>query len=118
MGRSTSPSGRRITWTYDWIHTNVRGALALNPSNVVVVGEGDERMVRTTVPIDYPPRYRLVFARIGQRDLAVEEGLFHALEELGWLHPYELTWQTPWPEGTQPPPTCEAWSVRLARAVM
>jgi hypothetical protein len=74
--------------------------------------------VDATVPVDYPPDFRLVFATVGPFEVAVEEGLFHAAEERGWLHPYRLTWEVQVPlEGPLPEP-CEAWSVRLTQALL
>lgn len=111
-------STQRITWSYEPYRANLRGALALNPATVSVVGAPSGRWVHTTVPIDYPPRYRMVFARLGGRELAVDEGLFHALETLGWLHPYELTYRSWWPDDVPAPTPCEAWSVRGLRTLI
>jgi hypothetical protein len=113
--RASSPANRvrprRLAWTYGAPGSSWRAALALTPATVVGARLDDGWTLRTSVPIDYPPRYRLVFVSFAGVDLGVEEGLFHALEERGWLHPYTLTYVTPWDAPT--PAVCEAWSVRV-----
>jgi len=110
-----SQGGRRsVAWAYT-SDESLRGGLALNPARVRVTPDANGRTVRVTVPVDYPPRSRLSFGALGPVELVVEEGLFHALEERGWLHPYELTYVWYEGEGTPVPPPCEAWSVRWAR---
>jgi len=104
-----------VGWTYASADS-FRGALALNPASVTVQRAGGEREVRVTVPVDYPLRGRLRFARLGPVDLVVEV-LFYALEQRGWLHPFQLTWQWTEPVDTRPPPRCEAWSVRTVQAL-
>jgi len=107
---------QRVSWSYTSVDS-VRGALALNPATVHVrpIAQAGQagREVRVTVPVDYPPRFRLRLGELGPVDLSVEEGLFHALEERGWLHPYQLTYR--WTEAADAPPAapCEAWSVSL-----
>jgi len=103
-----------VAWAYT-SDESLRGGLALNPARVRVTPDANGRTVRVTVPVDYPPRSRLSFGALGPVELVVEEGLFHALEERGWLHPYELTYVWYEGEGTPVPPPCEAWSVRWAR---
>jgi len=114
-GAGTGP--HTLTWRYT-ADVNARGALALNPVEVEVVRRDDGLLLHATVPVDYPPSYRLVFADLGVAQLAVEEGLFHALEERGWLHPYRLTYTTHLADGAPLPSTCEAWSVDAARALV
>lgn len=105
-------SGRRLAWTYGATGSSVRGALALTPATVSGRRLEGAVEVRTSVPIDYPDRFRLVLVEVGGLAVGVEEGLFNALEERGWLHPYTLTWVSRVPDGPLPDP-CEAWTVRL-----
>jgi hypothetical protein len=111
-------TGRRVetdlAWTYGAPGTSWRGALALNPAHVVAVPQADEVALAVRVPVDYPPRAMLPLFDLFGRTVGVEEGLFHALEELGWLHPYRLTWTARIGEPVAP---CEAWSVRLLTQV-
>lgn len=97
---------------------SVRAALALTPVEIVTRGLEGGLLVEATVPVDYPPSFRLVFGRFGPFDLAVEEGLFHAAEERGWLHPYRLTWEVQVPLEGPLPPLCEAWSIRLGKPLL
>jgi hypothetical protein len=45
------------------------------------------------VPIRYPKRARVRFLSVAGKPFYVEEGLFHSLETIGWLHPYEAEWR-------------------------
>jgi len=123
--RQQAVQGREGPWTdrVAWsgygssADQSMRAGLALNPVEVRSSVEGDEMRVEATVPVDYPPSARTVLATAGPFEVAVEEGLFHAAEERGWLHPFELTWVVRVPlDGPMPPP-CEAWSVRLAAQI-
>lgn len=107
-------TARRIAWRYGERGTSVRAALALNPATVRLERHDDGVQVSATVPVDYPERARLVFGELGPFEVAVEEGLFHALETRGWLHPYRLTYVATLPDGEALPTACEAWPLRLA----
>ncbi len=78
----------RVAWRYGEPGTSARAALALNPVTVSGRVVGRDLALRFEVAVDYPPNHRLAFGRIGPLSIAVEEGLFHALEVRGWLHPY------------------------------
>lgn len=113
------PWADRVVWTgyISSAEQSTRAGLALNPVEVRSSPDGDELVVEATVPVDYPPSARTLLATVGPFEVAVEEGLFHAAEERGWLHPFQLTWVVRVPlDGAMPPP-CEAWSVRLAAQI-
>lgn len=107
----------RLAWTYHAEGSSFRGALALTPATMTAELHGQLLEVETTVPIDYPERYALVLLPLPGRPVVVEEGLFHALEERGWLHPYQLTYRS-WVALDGPAPaTCEAWSMSALDAL-
>lgn len=86
---------RRITFTYG--QDDPRVALALNPcllSAVATPQDGGWRVeAEVAVEVRYPPRSPLqMFAYRGE-PFIVEEGLFYALQEAGWYHPYTMTWR-------------------------
>jgi hypothetical protein len=75
--------------------SEARVALALNPSDVSAVarrsGRGWEIEVRVEVRVEYPKSASVRLIESPQ--LRVEEGLFWALQEAGWLHPYTAVWE-------------------------
>ena len=108
----------RVAWSgYGTPGTSVRAALALNPAHVGSRVDGEFLRVETVVAVDYPPGHRLELGRLGPLTLAVEEGLLHAAEARGWLHPYTLTYTSHVPLAGPLPAACEAWSVRLANQI-
>jgi hypothetical protein len=70
-----------------------RYALALNPCRLKVKKFEDYSEVSVEVPIRYPEKYRAVLLK-APFVIAVEEGLFHYLQEEKWLHPYKAIWKT------------------------
>ena len=68
-------------------------ALALNPCSLKVKKFEDFSEVSVEVPIRYPEKYRAVLLKV-PFEIAVEEGLFHYLQEEKWLHPYKAIWKT------------------------
>jgi hypothetical protein len=70
-----------------------RYALALNPCSLKVKKFEDYSEVSVEVPIRYPEKYRAVLLK-APFEIAVEEGLFHYLQEEKWLHPYKAIWKT------------------------
>jgi hypothetical protein len=70
-----------------------RYALALNPCSLKVKKFEDFRGVSVEVPIRYPEKYRAVLLKV-PFEIAVEEGLFHYLQEEKWLFPYTAIWKT------------------------
>jgi hypothetical protein len=70
-----------------------RYALALNPCSLRVKEFEDYSEVSVEVPIRYPEKYRAVLLKV-PFEIAVEEGLFHYLQEENWLHPYKAIWKT------------------------
>jgi hypothetical protein len=68
-------------------------ALALNPCSLKVKEFEDFSEISVEVPIRYPEKYRAVLQKV-PFEIAVEEGLFHYLQEEKWLFPYEAIWKT------------------------
>lgn len=64
-----------------------RFALALNPCTLKV----ENQKYALQVHIKYPPSCEVVLLS-KPRKIIVEEGLFHYLQVVGWLHPYQATW--------------------------
>lgn len=93
---STIPP-QRIAFAYDPSRESMRVALALNPvilsGQVVSDGRGWRADLQATVRVAYPRSAVLHLWDVRGRSIVVDEGLFWALQERGWLHPYVLTWQ-------------------------
>jgi hypothetical protein len=85
-------------WRYDPATESLRVGLAVNGARRLTIvwrDEGDETFADVTLPIriTYPAQGKLVLAdNVLGRPLAIDEGLFHALEEVGWLSSYEVRW--------------------------
>lgn len=107
----------RVAWTYRETDASFRAALALNPSTVRIERVEGAVEVQASVPVDYPERSRLVFGAVGPLEVAVQEGLLHALEERGWLFPYTLVLTARLEDDASLPSPCEAWSVSLANSL-
>jgi hypothetical protein len=84
-----------------WVSFPVQGsvprvALALNPTTIGGTarweGGGWQVVHELRVPVDYPARAVLPLFRVDGRPLVIHEGLYDALERLGWLHPYTAVW--------------------------
>jgi hypothetical protein len=80
--------------------TSARVALALDPVTLGgtahhVGPPGGERWrldVRATVDVRYRAGASLVLGRVRGVPIVVDEGLFAALQDRGWLHPYRAVW--------------------------
>lgn len=85
---------RSLIWShYDLPYWERRVALATNGGTLESRPDGRGRVeLVVTVPVRYPRRCRAVLFRFRGEALAVEEGLFWALQEVGWLHPYTAEW--------------------------
>ena len=85
----------RIVFNYNT--DDPRVALALNPCLLRAVATPDAGGWRVdaevAVEVVYPPRYALQMFTYQGEAFAVEEGLFYALQEAGWYHPYTMTWR-------------------------
>ncbi|MBK9371884.1 MAG: hypothetical protein IPN01_37270 [Deltaproteobacteria bacterium] len=85
----------RVVFVYG--QDDPRVALALNPcllSAVATPEQGGWRIdAEVAVKVEYPPSYTLHLFSYDGEAFAVEEGLFYALQELGWYHPYTMTWR-------------------------
>ena len=78
-------------------HAEWRRALALNP---LVVDGFAERVdggwtldLVGRVEVDYPPQSRLILIDRWPLSIVIDEGLYDALEQRGWLFPYTLVWR-------------------------
>ncbi len=100
-GRAEGPvklSRRRVLWTKRHLERDSRRvALALNsPLFLDAVaypeGEGWRLEIQGRAAVRYPHRNRVPLGRLFGQPLVIEEGLFAALQEAGWLHPYEAVW--------------------------
>lgn len=82
---------------FDYSVDDPRVALALNPcllSAVATPTEGGWVVeAEVSVEVRYPPSYPLQLFSYRGEPLIVEEGLFFALQEAGWYHPYTMTWR-------------------------
>lgn len=94
---SAEMKARRVAWkSYSGTMAENRVALALNPCTLSAsASRVNGRWLITAsavVEVEFPPRSRVTLARFGDYRLEVEEGLFWALQESGWLHPYTAKW--------------------------
>lgn len=90
---------RKIYWSgkdYLLHHQEARYALALNPCRLTLTSTGNTLRYEARVRVDYPASCEAEVISWPIR-IAVEEGLFHYLEQCGWLHPYEAVWFTEMP---------------------
>ena len=86
----------RVAWSgsaYILGNSESRYALALNPCNLAIKGFEDFSEISVEVPVAYPKKSRAVLLKV-PFEIAVEEGLFHYLQEEKWLHPYKAIWKT------------------------
>ncbi|MEM6532740.1 MAG: hypothetical protein AAF654_08945 [Myxococcota bacterium] len=88
---------RRVAWrSYSQSYDENRVAFALNPCTLSAEAHrnGGEWTIHVSAitRIEFPRRSRVVVARIGAHQLKLEEGLFWALQQRGWLHPYTAKW--------------------------
>lgn len=89
--RSFGP--RKTPLGYHGGHADWRRALALDPPTLSATADADCTLsITVSVPIDYPNASFLVLAPTPLGPLGIDEGLFDALEDDGWLFPYEARW--------------------------
>ena len=94
---SVSMVPETVVWEgYSSKHLENRVALALNPCelNATAIRQGSSWLIEATATVEvrYKSKYQLVRPRHRGARLLVEEQLFLALQELGWLHPYVAHW--------------------------
>lgn len=94
-GKNVEMPPVKLAWRH--YRSDRRVALALNAPSVLHAtarpsGSGWTIDCRITVPVAYPKRARVWFLKVAGIDFFVEEGLFYALQELGWLHAYNTVW--------------------------
>ena len=109
---------RTLQWAVMEEGSSTRVGLAMNPMALQTSRAGPILELQSTVQVDYTAHYSMPLAQLGPVNLRVEQGLFHALEELGWLHPYALHYQADVGIEEPLPGSCEAWSVQLLDALM
>lgn len=68
-------------------------ALALNPCTLSQNETKQYIDYAVRVRVEYPVKCEVVLVKAPFR-ISVEEGLFHYLQEVGWLHPYTAVWST------------------------
>ncbi len=85
----------RVAWRgseYLMGNKESRYALALNPCTLRSKKFEDYSEVSVEVQVAYPEKYRAVLLKV-PFEIAVEEGLFHYLQEEKWFHPYKAIWK-------------------------
>lgn len=97
---------RRITFSYARSYGEARVGLALNPfelrAHATPGPSGCARLDLTgRVPVSYPRRAFLHLFTARGRAIGVQEGLYWALQQRGWLHPYTAEWR--WSVGGDAP---------------
>ncbi|MFL5348038.1 MAG: hypothetical protein ACJ8AT_24875 [Hyalangium sp.] len=107
-GKAKGPvtlSRRSVRWTKrDLERDSLRVALALNsPLYLDAVaypeGKGWRLELQGRAAARYPARNRIALGRWFGQWLVIEEGLFAALQDAGWLHPYVAVWSWTVEEG-------------------
>ncbi len=83
----------RLGLGYGGGHADVRRALALAPPTLTATADDACALsVTVSVPIDYPEQAFLRLFDTPLGTVGVDEGLYDALEDAGWLFPYEARW--------------------------
>ena len=82
-----------VTWdakAYLDFGGEARIALALNPCNLYV---HKDNTISVEATMTYPPKFKAVLVQVPIK-VQVQEGLFHYLEDIGWLHRYKIIYKT------------------------
>lgn len=90
--RDDAPHTRStVTWTH-YTYENQKYGLALNSFDIAatVTDEGDV-IYRGEVECSYPEDAPVTLDA-GPFEVTLNEGVYHALEDAGWLHPYRAVW--------------------------
>jgi hypothetical protein len=90
---------RSVSWPqYGFGQDSLRVALALN-CPLVIQGTASRAGGRWRLDlvgsarVEYPDSGRVsLLGQVHGREIALEEGMFHALQDVGWLHPYTAKW--------------------------
>ncbi|MGC8770675.1 MAG: hypothetical protein ACP5Q5_05440 [Brevinematia bacterium] len=80
-----------IKWNisdYSFGNKESRYALALNPC-ILRIDENNKYILK--VRVEYPEHSEIILLEKPVK-IIVEEGLFHYLQKIGWLHPYDAVW--------------------------
>jgi hypothetical protein len=85
----------RIAWSQYGSDTRV--GFALNPFHLSATAnriEGRWKIYcKANVDIKYPPRTWILLFSYAGRDIHFEEGLLWVLQEIGWIFPYQGSWE-------------------------
>ena len=98
-GDEVGLSPRRLSWGGSYGGSeSTRVALALDgPSTLSGTayryGERWRLDLVATLRVRYPAGWSQEVGRVGGVPVVVDEGLFWALQQRGWLHPYEASWR-------------------------
>lgn len=88
-----SGESRTIAWT-SYFSADVSPSVSLAANcPLVLQRRGDEVFGRCDVR--YPRTAKLRLGQLAGEPVYIDEGVFWVLQEAGWLHPYEVTWQLP-----------------------
>ena len=82
----------RVAWTR-YFHPSVSPSVALAANCPLVLSRGRQGGVVARCSVQYPKRSTLSFGRIAGREVSLQEGVYWVLQEVGWLHPFEVAWQ-------------------------
>lgn len=100
LGGGAGEARYRLGWK-SYCEDDCDVGLALNGGSLIVAADdGGACVARASVDVCYKPRYRsstiLSLPRIGEFGpfrLRIDQAAFWALQEVGWLHPYKLTYR-------------------------
>jgi len=87
---------KKVTWNpkYYKLYPESRYALALNPCEVYPpLKNGHSTEYKISVKVSYPYSSEIYLIKNEFVQLQVQEGLFHYLQQEGWLHPYKAIWK-------------------------
>ena len=100
LGGGAGEARYRLGWK-SYCEDDCDVGLALNGGSLTIsADQGGACVARASVDVWYKPRYRsstiLSLPRIGEYGpfrLRIDQAAFWALQEVGWLHPYKLTYR-------------------------
>ena len=82
----------KVYWPhYDFPYHEARTGLTLNLCYYEITENNGTRTYKASTKVRYPADARLIIINRPLK-VIVEEGTFHYLEKIGWLHPYTAVW--------------------------